>query len=511
MRKQVAVALLLILGLVIPHVASAYSVPAGSLQKPQYTKPPQLPNPNDQCLGQDSQEQSEPCCGQDPIVINGLSLVAEDKLQDVLTNYSDLSTSTYYSNQGIKTFNGLRDRYELCFEIADPVNVGTTITIAPVSGETLAVYDLNLRPGSGLTVGSVLEVNSPKVVLVNLSMTDVVDGVLVKSETEIDNATITGATGGGGTCIEYNGANASGSNIKGSTISGCDVGILIDGADDLSIGSDTTENFYRVDGTTLMDANLITQNELYGIHLIDGHQNKFGYNLNYSNVEDAITIEDGMNDGILPPIVDLLIQDNEEYVLRCDKDANGNLVRRYIKFNYVSGDIQLYESDDISKQARKLIANCELSANGECDLMNLPSWVPVGSNQCGVSENEEYLITAIYTGSGSSALMSPKNLSGPIVIFAESGGVVIPTAPASDDEADITSGSQLSAEGGATEIAAVAAVGAKGGCMGGGASLFPNDISSTYAPHLGAWWIIFSIAFLASMRVAKARVRRRKK
>jgi len=527
MRKLIIVVLVLVLGLLIPHVASAYSVPGG---KPQYTMPQKpryiLPQTqNDQCLGQDPQEQNERCCGQDPIVINGLSTVADNKLQDALTNYSDLDASTYYSNQGIKTFNSLRNRYELCFEIADPVNVGSTISIVPIQNETkgLAVYGLNLRASAALPAGSpVIEVNFPNapVALIDMSMSDVVDGLsVVGTKATITNVTITGAGGVSGNCIDF--FLASNSIIQGSVISGCGYGFQIDNSSNVLIGADKAEDFYVAGQSNLKDANHITDNGI-GIKIIAGSQIQHGFNRINQNGDlysprDAIVITDGQNgynSGNPVKVMPYECEGGTCYVHCSDSDDDGEIDVRKLKLNRSSGTLQLYYIDD-SNQADDFQLSCDVNSEGYCDVSNIESkCADQPKDECTIFDNtcsRPAEITAIYTDESSSMLLEPIGLYGNVeIIFAESGGVDVPTAPASDEqsagEVDITAGSQLSAEGGATEIAAV---GAKGGCMGGGASLLPNDISSTYAPHLGAWWIIFSIALLASMRMVKVRARQR--
>ena len=507
MRKQAVLTLLLILGLLIPQIAFGYSVPGGQLQTPKPVVPGDVVNinppedpPEDPPVTFD---QSLPCGGQVLIEIDGTNQFASTIIADKLD---------HYHIYGVE--NVAKNRYEICFDIQNEhASIPSTLLVQPdpAADQTrgLAVYDLRVKPGEGLSAGDpVVLVNFQvgKVEFIRLSMSNVMDGLFVnETQVEITDSTITGE--GSGNCLELNGANDS--VIKSSTISGCYIGLLIDNSNDLVIGAETAEDFYQADGATLKDANLITQNEQFGIHLIDGHRNQFGYNLNHTNSGAAIVIEEGMNEDIKVPVPTRRPVKNGYTVMHCEYDNDNKPTRYFLKFPGLEGSIQLYQAQDLVWQAERFITSCTLNGNGECDLVNLPTWAQLHPDKCGI-DAEEFYATAIHTNlnSSSSMLMVKESLIGIVVIFAESGGVDVPTAPASDDEADITSGSQLSAEGGATEIAAVAAVGAKGGCMGGGASLLPNDISSTYAPHLGAWWIIFSIAFLASMRVVKVRRRR---
>lgn len=503
MRKLVTIVLVLVLGLLIPHFAAGYSILGGKLQytipqKPQYIVP---------------QTSSEPCGGQDEIVIDNLNdLDPVGKLRAALTNYHE------HPVLGVSTLNTARDRYELCFKFPNgPVDPSSTISIvhnqAADQTKGLAIYGdrdgdgdvLSLR-GVNLPAGSpLLEVNFPNapVALIELSMSDVINGLsVVGTQVEIVNATITGVVDGNG--IELTGVNNS--VVKGITISGCGVGISINNSNNILIGAESEQRYTD-------DKNIITNNDM-GINVLDSNNVRFGYNQIYDNgifYQNAIVIGNDPLETLFEPVLIKFKHPvtQQDFPVECPGDE------RRIKFDRgAGGTAQIYVIDN-KGQALEYKATCEIDPQGYCDVTNLDGGCSEYPDACTIYDptcNMPLRITAIITTDSSTELMKFEALEGPgEVIFADSEGVSMPSVPASGDaesaeEVDITSGAQASAEGAATEIAAV---GAKGGCMGGGgASLIPNDISSTYAPSLGIWWIIFSIGLLGSLRYVRARRRK---
>ncbi len=312
-------------------------------------------------------------------------------------------------------------------------------------------------------------------------------------------------------CIDIQGDTT---RVKNSKISRCAEGIRIK-ASDVIIGA-ADANSYAA------DKNTITGNGI-GIHVEKGNRNMFGFNQIYGNsliealFTHAIEINAGWNDDIHAPQLEMNVKDGQSYSLWCDTDSDGKLIKRYLKFqNLTGGTISLYSTDSDTHQAEEFFVSCPITADGVCDLPHLPSTVPILENECGVPVDIEYIATAIYTNdtnNSSSALVNPFPLRGPIVILA--GGVITQTTDAPEATGDTGGGSAASGEtsGAETRDTFVEEIGAGGGamgmaagCGGGGASMIPNDISSTMAPWLGLWWIITSIGAILYLRHQRARI-----
>ena len=351
---------------------------------------------------------------------------------------------------------------------------------------------------------------SGKIILKDISLKDVRNGIQIAGNpsTKVVSSVVQGDASKSGTCVEI---KADGATVQGSEISGCGEGIVIE-ADGALIGAADHEHVST-------DKNSIHDNVI-GLHVVSGKRNKFGYNVIYENKPsmapeglstDAILIEPDANEGLLPLEIELFeADDGIEYALKCTKDEAGIIVKREMLFKLPQGEgmVALYKSDVVNDQMLRYLTNCDVNSDGVCVIGNLPEDVMelIPEGECGI---EYYMVTALFTGTSSSALLvNSHEFDSIAVIMAplETGPVDMPGVSDMGGDVDIEeelgggSGSGMGGEGGAISMGGVAS----SGCGGGGASL-ANDSFRNVVLGFNAWWILFALTILGAFRLARSR------
>ncbi len=308
------------------------------------------------------------------------------------------SLENYYVNQ--------RDRYELCFffqgtalPLSLPQHLLSFKPLNPTHPTAeVVISGLKLQQDGNLITSPLLTVDYPwaKVIVSDLEMTNVTNGLKVESQTEIVNAHITGAVGSGGSCVEL--LNSTGSIIRGGDISQCGTGILLSEANSTLIGADSAAK-YAQEKTSIDNCGV-------GIHLVSGSGNRWEYNSIYGNNRDPniLTGEDGIfmelntNEDIMPPVV---AKNTAQGALQCEKDKDGKIISRTIEFAELprAGRIHLYQTDDY-KQGIRYITECGVETDGRCKIENLPAWLDLQETQCG---SADLSAVAIFTAESSSS------------------------------------------------------------------------------------------------------------
>ncbi|MFA4973429.1 MAG: hypothetical protein WC683_12495 [bacterium] len=406
------------------------------------------------------------------------------------------------------------DHYELCFENNEVVVNTTFFTseflIVTNAGESKDVYivGLNIRNDSDNPVNIPILVTdnkgTGKIILKDIALKDVKNGVVLggAGKTEIKSSKIAGDASKSGVCVEV---KSNGAMVQSSEISGCGEGVSI-AANDVLVGATSHEQVST-------DKNSIHDNVL-GLHVVSGKGNKFGYNLIYDNkpplasegaANDAILIEPGANEDLIPLETVLYEEEGKEYALRCERDASGNVIKREIYFNapQTDGIATIYESD-LNKQIKKYLTKCVIGADGICIIDSLPSEVMalIPASDCGI---QEYHISAIFTGTGSTELPSDyMEMDGIAVIMApvETGPVDMPTGVTdSGGDDDYTTEDGANSMGG--EGGMISASGVASGCGGGGASL-ANDSFRSVVLDFNAWWVLLALSIVGAMRLTRS-------
>ena len=396
-------------------------------------------------------------------------------VKDALDNYTN-----YESN----------NRYELCFNFPnDALNIQIPGQVLPLGQDPspkpvreVVIHGLKLNQ-TGSVTAPLLTINYPyaKVILADLEITNASKGLeVLGTDVEIINPTIAGD--GTGPCVRL--FKTDDVTIQRGDISGCSEGILLDYAYNTLIGAEDSAN-YEQDKVSI-------HNNGIGIHLLSGDGNRWGYNSIYENEsgqnlneprKDGISIDVGGNAGILPPVVKTV---TNEGALQCERDESGKILSRKIEFESLPypGKIVIYEATITHKQGIKYITECEVNTDGLCLLGELPPWLGISENQCGVSDLEA---VAIFTADNSSAY-SPLRFDGPSSIPA------IPTdlpasMPGVVDERDITaSGEEADILSGGASGEASGAGGAAGMGMKCGGTLVPSaTLSGSALLHSLVW------------------------
>jgi hypothetical protein len=255
-----------------------------------------------------------------------------------------------------------------------------------------------------------------------------------------------------------------------------------------------------------------------GLHVVSGDYNKFGFNLIYNNkphaasegiATDAITIDDSANEDLVPLEAILYEEDGKEYAVKCERDGAGNVTKRLLFFGAPqhSGIVSIFHVQDFN-QPDKFIISCQFEEGKGCDITDLPqnilTLIPQG--ECGL---DDYRINAIFTGSGSTELMTKYQILDGVVAFVSNPYDIPTTGGASD--VDIASGvdNEISEETASENSAGGAGgfiegnVSSPSGC-GGQASLADDSFRSVIFTF-NAWWTIFFLAIVLACRLSVAK------
>lgn len=449
-----------------------------------------------------------------------------NEIQEALTNYAS------YPGSG---------RHELCFTALAPLVINDVSTIKAFVFELKGTEDvyisgLNLVRDDGLSTGlpllTIKKAGTGKLVLENITLKNVRDGILVEggktfskiiphsSTTKVSGkmgAPVTIAQSGiegdatkNGACVEI---KLSGTVVKSSDISGCGDGVLIE-ANNVLIGAADAAHAEK-------DMNTIHDNVI-GLHVASGSKNKFPYNLIHDNKQpgqdgtasDAILIESGANED-LPPLEAVLYEDNgEEYALYCTRNKAGVVLKRELHFVPPAQDgfATIYKVFKGNEQPTEYLTTCQIDHEGKCEIVSLPQDVQdmLADDQCGIAG---LFVSALFTTTCSSGLMqvsAPLDGIASVVAVGEELPVTMPGA----SDVDIGSGGDVDIaddnepSGGNSMGATSMAASAGAGCGGGGASLTNNSYRSLVFTF-NVWWILILLSLAGAMRMAGVRARRK--
>ncbi len=321
--------------------------------------------------------------------------------------------------------------YEVCFQMDELIITDAlqpdftepfTINIAASETRDVHIIGLNIkRDGTWQDPINLLHVTNASptatVYLDGIQLSNVIDGISLEGTGEVvidtyagsqavpkTQTKLTGDANKSGTCLHLKSNSAV---IKGADISSCAEGVLIE-ANDALLGAADKDHIAT-------DMNTIHDNVL-GIHAGSGDRNKFGYNLVYDNkqqqtlkgtAKDAITIEAGTNENLVPLEVELFDNQGEKYALKCTRDQANNVIQREIRFNapQPNGIATLYAADKDVSQPTKYLTTCSLDANGTCIIKDLPPDVMtlIQPGDCGI---KNYYVTSLFTGTSSTELLA---------------------------------------------------------------------------------------------------------
>jgi len=268
----------------------------------------------------------------------------------------------------------------------------------------------------------------------------------------------------------------------------------------------------------------VIHDNVTGIHVLSGAFNKFGFNLNYDNkplaapkgvAKDAITLETGANEDLIPLEIVMFEEEGVEHALVCTRDGDGNVIKRQFTFEtpQLDGIISIYQAESYN-QADRYLTSCELD-DGVCVIENLPADVLdlIPDKECGI---EDYFVNALFTGTSSTELMAnPAELDG-VVAFVSTPYDIPSTGNIEGDDGgdqDDTGGNSAGGDGVITEGddgGGVIAAGASSGCSGGGASLANNSFRHIVF-GFNAWWVILALAIAGAYRFAAVRVKSKRR